>query len=193
MGDRCVLCANLTGHKSVEYWNRPLFESHNYVVLPSLGALVEGWLLIVPKSHFICVGAISQKLVEELHQLKTTLAQLLTPIYGPLVAFEHGPNRTSCDIGCGVDHAHLHLVPYTYNLKEAVGRFLPENTEWTLAGPTDCANAFTNNEDYLYFEQPLGFGRHRARVRIQKPALPKSDSFQRWSTCRVQLARKSAT
>jgi hypothetical protein len=43
----CCLCSNLVSENSNEVWNRPLFESANFVVLPSLGSLVQGWLLLV--------------------------------------------------------------------------------------------------------------------------------------------------
>lgn len=159
MSDRCALCSSISPKKNAEHWNRPLFETRNYVVLPSLGALVEGWLLIVPREHFICAGAMPHTLIVELHQLKNMLCQLLKPVFGEIVAFEHGPSRILCDIGCGVDHAHLHLVPFSNDLQTAVDGFSPENTEWISAGPSECVNAFLNDQDYLYFEQPLGFGR----------------------------------
>ena len=34
-----------------------LFESENFVVVPTIGSIVPGWLLVVPRSHFMSVGS----------------------------------------------------------------------------------------------------------------------------------------
>jgi diadenosine tetraphosphate (Ap4A) HIT family hydrolase len=49
-----------------EFWNKPVFETSKFVVLPSLGSLVEGWLLLIPRKHAICLGALDRKLVPEM-------------------------------------------------------------------------------------------------------------------------------
>src|SRR5260370_23725079 len=87
----CCLCSNLVSANSSDYWNRPLFESANFVVIPSLGSLVEGWVLIVPKKHFICMGALPADLLPELQQTKSAMATMLTQQYVQVCAFQHVP------------------------------------------------------------------------------------------------------
>ena len=36
-----------------------LFESANFVVVPTVGSIIPGWLLVVPRSHFLSVGSTS--------------------------------------------------------------------------------------------------------------------------------------
>ena len=36
----------------------------------------------------------------------------------PVTMFEHGASHTGSIMGCGVDHAHVHLVPLDFNLAE---------------------------------------------------------------------------
>lgn len=139
-------------------WNEPLFETPNFVVLPSLGALVEGWLLLVPKDHFICMGALPTPLAIEMEQVKDNLYKLLVGVYGDVCAFEHGPSRANVSVGCGVDHAHLHLVPVAFDLCSAVAPFLPTDAAWNAGGLRECAAAFNRGEDYLYVEQAAGDG-----------------------------------
>jgi diadenosine tetraphosphate (Ap4A) HIT family hydrolase len=152
----CRLCL---GEPNGTLWNEPLFESDNFVVIPSLGALVEGWLLLVPKSHFICIGALPKSLLREMGELKATACSFVRDVYGNVVAFEHGPYDNSRKVGCGVDHAHLHIVSISFDLEHAVTPLLPIDTQWLPAGFRDCREAFQNHRDYLYLEQPVGVGR----------------------------------
>lgn len=155
----CRLCSDLLRQGSVKAWNEPLFESPNFVALPSLGALVEGWLLLVPKNHFICMGALPDSVAAEMQEMKHILCSALQQIYRQVCVFEHGPSKPNCSVGCGVDHAHLHVLPVTFDLASAVAPFLPENVHWSEAGMEECRAAFRRGEDYLYFEQPIGEGR----------------------------------
>lgn len=155
----CRLCLDLLSQDPVKVWNKPLFESPNFFVLPSLGALVEGWLLLVPKKHFICMGALPETVAAEMQEMKRVVCSLLQKHYGKVCAFEHGPSRPNCRVGCGVDHAHLHFVPIGFDLASAVGPFLPQSVHWSEAGLRECQTAFTQGEDYLYLEQPIDTGR----------------------------------
>lgn len=156
----CCLCANLVSDELNKSWDKPLFESENFVVLPSLGSLVEGWVLIVPRHHFICMGALPPGLVLEMQRLKAEVCAVLSSQYGELCAFEHGPSIAARSVGCGVDHAHLHIVPVDFDLVEAAAPFLPAEAMWLPAAAESCRAAFEKGRDYLYVEQPIdGEGR----------------------------------
>ena len=152
----CTLC----NANSPEPWNAPLIESSNFSVLPSLGALVEGWVLLVPRQHFLSVGAIPESLLREMDSLKETVRDFLETRYGAVSMFEHGPGAKQRKVGCGVDHAHLHMIPAAFDLAKAVEPYLPSGAEWATAKPTSCRDAAQSGEDYLYLEQPMG----RARI-----------------------------
>jgi ATP adenylyltransferase len=170
----CCLCSNLVSANSGDYWNRPLFESANFVVIPSLGSLVEGWVLIVPKRHFICMGALSADLLAELEQAKTTVAATLRQRYGEICAFEHGPHALNRQVGCGVDHAHLHLVPLQFDLRSAAEPFTPSEVHWVSGTLESCRAIFDKGQDYLYIEQPLGHGRIAAHTQLGSQTLRKA-------------------
>jgi ATP adenylyltransferase len=155
----CSLCRNSISRHASAAWNRPVFESENFVALASLGSLVEGWLLLLPKVHYISVGALPRGLIAEFEQVKQLLVERLQNEYGSVCAFEHGPSTPSRKIGCSVDHAHLHLVPLSFDLANAASPFLPLGTEWKEATWENCHSACAGNQDYLYLEQPLGKGR----------------------------------
>jgi len=155
----CCLCSNLVCVRSDEFWNKPLFESTNFVVLPSLGSLVEGWLLIVPRNHYVSMGALPAHLANEMEQVKIDVTTAIGPRYGKLCAFEHGPSRAGHKIGCGVDHAHLHIVPINFDLALAATPLMPPGATWVSATLDSCRIAFNRGQDYLYLEQPIGHGR----------------------------------
>ncbi len=91
-------------------------------------------------------------------EMKDFLCSALQEIYGNVCLFEHGPSRENLKLGCGVDHAHLHLVPIQFDISTAVSPFLPKDIIWSNAGLSQCQATFAQGEDYLYFEQPIGSG-----------------------------------
>ena len=162
----CRLCSELAPCAFVKAWNTPLFESLNFVALPSVGALVEGWLLLAPKRHFISLGALPNPLLAEVGEFKEFVCSVLTQCYGTVSAFEHGPSAAGRALGCGVDHAHLHLVPVAFDLSKEVSPLMPKGATWTSASIHDCRAAYLRGEDYLYLEQPIGAGRIATQERF---------------------------
>ena len=155
----CCLCSSLTSDRSRRSWDEPLFESANFVALASLGAMVEGWMLIVPRDHFLSMGALPIELANEVMEFRARVENHSARKYGTLRAFEHGPSRAKRQVGCGVDHAHLHLVPIDFDLISAAQPYLPSGLEWSNADLGACRAAHEHERDYLYIEQPLGEGR----------------------------------
>lgn len=156
----CCLCSKLVSDKTLSFWDRPLYETSNFVALPSLGSLVEGWVLLVPKRHVVCLGELLPESIPELEQLKSKVTSELAERYGgDICAFEHGPARENQKVGCSVDHAHLHLVPLSFNLEAEASLFLPSGVNFSAATWDHCRQAFLDGSDYLYLEQPLGTGR----------------------------------
>jgi diadenosine tetraphosphate (Ap4A) HIT family hydrolase len=80
-------------------------------VIPTVGPLRAGHVLVVPHRHVTSLGRLS---VTELDALEGTVAaarHLLQSAYGEgAVAFEYGFNVPG---GRRVEHAHLHIVPTT--------------------------------------------------------------------------------
>jgi diadenosine tetraphosphate (Ap4A) HIT family hydrolase len=120
--------------------------------------LVEGWVLIVPRGHFISTGAFPPELTAEFVAFKQEVSSRLQALYGDICAFEHGPWAPSHQVGCGVDHAHVHLVPLSFSLLDAAKSYIP-GVEWQPASWSHCARAVAQELDYLFVEQPVGVGR----------------------------------
>lgn len=134
------------------FYNKPLFETEHFTVIPSLGSLVEGWIMIVPKKHYISFGAIQNPLLyDELNELVKKLGEIIKSIYGDFVLFEHGPIAKETLVGCGVDYAHLHVVPVNINLLEKSKPFLNKEILWSrVLGIDDASEYYRKGIPYLF-------------------------------------------
>lgn len=90
-----------------------LKETAHFLLAADHAPLVEGHLLVIPKQHYACYGAVPASLDEELFMLKEELRQFYAHCYAPVVFWEHGVFRQT------VFHAHLHCFPWG-NLEYAV-------------------------------------------------------------------------
>jgi diadenosine tetraphosphate (Ap4A) HIT family hydrolase len=83
-----------------------LKETSHFLLAADYAPLVEGHLLIIPKEHYACYGAVPASLDTELFALKDELRDFYQQFYAPVVFWEHGVFRQT------VFHAHLHCFPW---------------------------------------------------------------------------------
>ena len=83
-----------------------LKETPTFFVATDHAPLVEGHLLIIPKQHYACYGAVPAGLDAELFALKREVQDFLDRYYAHVVFWEHGIFRQT------VFHAHLHCFPF---------------------------------------------------------------------------------
>jgi diadenosine tetraphosphate (Ap4A) HIT family hydrolase len=87
-----------------------LFRSNNFGLIPSLGQIVEGYLLVLPIKHFKALGDLPGLLCQEFTTICEWVGKTLKGQYGRYILFEHG-TRSEGVGGCGIYHAHLHATP----------------------------------------------------------------------------------
>lgn len=111
-------------------WDTELRSSDSFVVVPSLGSLVPGWLLVVPRRPIISLRELSlierDEMIELVRQMTADMHVFAKAVY----AFEHGSGYLGSATGCGLDHAHLHLVPLDFDLVKAATTDGPTTIEW---------------------------------------------------------------
>jgi diadenosine tetraphosphate (Ap4A) HIT family hydrolase len=138
-------------------WDFILAETDSFVVVPSVGALVPGWLLAIPRRPVLAIGELDESTINELEELKSRLCRLVEKVFGPPAAFEHGPAQSGLGIGCSVDHAHLHVLPAPCSLTAADETTLEMTPDWQNAHSLiSTREYFSAGISYLYVEQPLG-------------------------------------
>ncbi len=124
--NECAFC-------SLESREQVIETSNVGLAVPSLGAFIDGWLLIVPKRHMLSLAEMSRDECEQFKDFATHVRQRLEQMYGPAVEFEHGSAGSSRSAGCGVDHAHSHLVPFDEPLRPLIAALGPDfdEMEWS--------------------------------------------------------------
>jgi diadenosine tetraphosphate (Ap4A) HIT family hydrolase len=83
-----------------------LKETPTFRIVTDHAPLVEGHLLIIPKTHYACYGAAPAELDAELQALKQEARRFLDQFYANVIFWEHGV------FGQTVFHAHLHCFPF---------------------------------------------------------------------------------
>jgi diadenosine tetraphosphate (Ap4A) HIT family hydrolase len=93
-------------------------DDHGSYAIPSLGSFVQGYLLIIPRAHVTATCNISDDAKSAFVSFVHSVMSRLRSLYGsPVTMFEHAAcsinksPRSAC-----VSHAHLHLVPGSYDL-----------------------------------------------------------------------------
>jgi len=134
--------------------DKVLFESRNFVVTPTAGSIVPGWLLLIPKTHHLCFGELNESLWHEMLELRTLAADALYQVAGNVAFFEHGPSQPATTVGCGVDHAHLHLVSTDINLLAGARKISKSPINWERCSGIHVVQDYWNKKNpYLYVEQ----------------------------------------
>lgn len=127
--------------------SRLLHATADFVSLPSVSPLAPGHLLVLPRRH---VSSLLQLplLADELVALVATLRRQLEARFGPTVLFEHGVGVGSAG-GCGVDHAHLHIIPLARTVaanvrSTTIAEFghAPNNTLTSLLANHDAGTSY---------------------------------------------------
>ena len=138
-----------------ELKSRILTESDHFVVMPTIGAFVEGYVMIVSKEHYECIGKMPEDTLHELEQLVARIKACIQERYNmDVVCFEHGGVSCTKRAGGCIVHAHLHLVPCDVPI---IGEVRKRGlTAVPISDISDLHTLTKENLSYLYFEDTDG-------------------------------------
>ena len=95
-----------------------LFETSGCVITPTLGSILPYWLLVIPRVPSVnFVQWRTETRIEPYRLVGDILAQCRIES-SRAIWFEHGPAERGSSVGCGVDHAHLHVIinaPFSFD------------------------------------------------------------------------------
>lgn len=143
--NNCRFCAISRGDYSYNEVDVPFSSNDDFMALASIGALVEGWSLVIPKRHEMSMR--SYYASQSFTYFANDVISKLTKCYGRIIAFEHGANQEGSITACGTDHAHLHLVPFTESLVDIL-KGTPLN--WQRCYASEICSLAGQNE-YLFY------------------------------------------
>ncbi len=130
-----------------------LYCSDNFYVTPSLGQIVEGYLLICSKKHFVSFSAMPKELFAEFEEIKQKVKKILSENYTCPIFFEHGPIDETKLSGCCINHAHLHAVPVKFDILNDI---MEDFKGKEITTPAEIARQFERKIPYFYYENQEG-------------------------------------
>jgi len=135
--------------RSVSYTStvdRILFEDEDYFAVSSIGGFIPGWALVFPKTHKL---NLSKEYTNPVFlKFASHVTQIVSSEYGACVIFEHGSTTENSATSCGVNHAHMHIVPFSKNI-ELLALQETDNLLWKQANIAEISS-FANGNEYLF-------------------------------------------
>jgi len=134
-------------------FNTTILESEHFKVIPSIGSIVEGWLLLIPKKHYISLCNLEVELFDELEILTQKTNSLLEQTFKKeVIIFENGAIEDKTLIGCGVDYAHLHFVPISLDIKNIIDKKYDSKLQWEKINNLRDIKFRGNKSPYYYIQ-----------------------------------------
>lgn len=138
----CSFC-NLDFNK---FENTIIYETDSFRVIPSIGALIDGYVLIVTKEHINSLCELNEEQKKEYESLIIKVSKTFEEIYGKTpILFEHGtPDIVNSVRANSIIHAHSHIVNFEFeNEKEIIKKYNFASVE-----------SFNDvkNENYIFFK-----------------------------------------
>ncbi len=105
--------------------NTIIDEIDDFIVVPSKGALVEGYILVVPKIHVTSINELNNDQKKSLLFLIKKYRERFKEIYGKYpIVFEHGTGKSGGNTSSSVVHGHVHIVNHNFFNERFVIDFL---------------------------------------------------------------------
>lgn len=141
----CIFC---TLDKSKRE-NTILEETTYFYVIPTVGSLVVGYVLILCKRHIYSMAELNNKEQKEYEDLIEKYRNIFKNIYKKYpIVFEHGsPNIENKTKANSIDHAHTHIVNYQYKNEEKIIKNLNFN-------PIGELTQLTKKQNYILYINP---------------------------------------
>lgn len=143
----CIFCT-LDSEKVV---NTIIEETDNFYILPALGSLVDGYILIVTKEHINSMSDLGKKEITEYLELIDRYREKFYKVYGryPIV-FEHGtPKIHSKMRASSVTHAHTHIINHNYIAEDKIIKKIGFKE-------INSIGEINNKKNYISYINPLG-------------------------------------
>lgn len=114
----CPFCAKIETPEAVEH-PQVLGERDGYLWLNGVGAMTQGYSLLIPRHHARSMAEMGTTPFELADEIRSVLCQHLKADSTCLVA-EHGSSADEVNSGSCVTHAHLHFFVMSKTLASAV-------------------------------------------------------------------------
>ena len=100
----------ITGACPVPLYDTVLWDLGDVVVTPTLGSIIPHWFLVIPRTRVLNMASWLQWNRSASHRYLRQVARRVGRSADEIIWFEHGTAAVNGITGCGVDHAHMHLL-----------------------------------------------------------------------------------
>lgn len=156
MSNKCKFCNELNNinyplQSKLGLNSTILAENKNWAILPALGSVVNGYIMIVNKLHYFSIATCPTEQFEELEKIISLCRNVLRKEYNQeCIFFEHGSLSKDMLGSNSIEHIHLHVVPLGKDLSFS---FKSANLHETIQSLYDLKEkALKNNCAYLFYE-----------------------------------------
>lgn len=153
----CDYCQEFAGSSSVYELRQHLASRsrlitvEDWVVFPTVSPLSRKHLLIAPFRHVRSIRQCSELELRTLRKVVTAASRDIIEPGEVFVSFEHGVGQTSSN-GCGVVHAHMHLVVLPSSTLARVRDALRSRLKLLSTGPHwQVLSAISSGSAYITF------------------------------------------
>lgn len=153
MNNNCVFCDR------TKLVRRLITENNDWYVIATLGQIIGGYTLIIPKEHISCMGALTSSQTESMFKITKEISRALSLEYQhsesvtpyPVTMFEHGI------VGQSIKHAHLHILPVVIDLTSKIRANFPKAKFEELQHATHLQELYSKRlEPYIFWTVPSG-------------------------------------
>jgi diadenosine tetraphosphate (Ap4A) HIT family hydrolase len=130
--------------------NRIVRDFVEFAVIPSVSPLTNGHVMVVPRVHVTSIKQLPVDVLSRLPEILESTLRISGTNLSDVLIWEHG---VGCgrNGGCGVSHAHLHILPIQGAAE--IARTLAEN--WQTSVPCSIADYHEQssmNNSYLFWQ-----------------------------------------
>lgn len=142
---RCPFCKL----DNSQFYNEIIEETNNFYIIPGLGALTKGYILVLPKKHVYYMTGFEDTVLDEYNNILEKYRNKFKNIYGKYpIIFEHGTLDPCGICANSVIHGHTHIINHNYkNEKEIINTL-------NMKKIINLYNVKKNN--YIYYKSPKG-------------------------------------
>jgi len=160
--NNCKICGQIAGNpdndlifetigKENPYRKHIIYENDAFVLIPSIGPLAKGHVLICPKFHISSFAAIPTDFYNAYMEIRSWALKLLKENFNrQILVFEHGMDDLCSSILCSVSHAHQHLIPADIDITEELIKDAP----WIqISSDLQELKVSANKLEYIFYER----------------------------------------
>ena len=140
---------NFCDYSVHERRNQIIAQTDDFYCVPSIGQICEGGhLMIIPKKHVSCLGAMEESSFVEFERFVDRIKKAVTDIYQKPIMFEHGI------VGQPTRHAHLQMLPISTSLDECITWDFDKKMQ--LNSIRELAQIYKSGGQYLFSQNSQG-------------------------------------